>query len=131
MRQPRCFSRPAQRAPASVPPVLRTTTSHGFARPLTLSLLAILFSTGSSAGADGIVILPGKIKLSNSRARQRLVIERTTGDNFLGDVSAGVELISHDPRIVVIEDQMVVPRANGTTRIEARWQGQGGSRGSH
>ncbi|MBB75538.1 MAG: S-layer protein [Planctomycetaceae bacterium] len=85
-------------------------------------MLAFVQVNGLHA-ADGIAVFPGTIKLSTPRAQQRLVVERMVDGQYLGQVSEGIEWISHDPQIVTIENQHAVPRANGRTRIEARWQG--------
>ena len=125
MRPPRLFSAISCSSLVSATPAFATTTAHRIRQVLTLALLAATIGAGGSVGAaDGIALLPGKIKLSHPRARQRVVTERKVDNAFLGDVSAEVELISHDPQIVTIEGQLLVPQSNGTTRIESRWKGE-------
>lgn len=76
--------------------------------------------TLSLRAADEIVILPGDFTLSGTAARQRLLLERSTGSEFTGQVREGVEFESSDSNVVRIEDGTAVPAGNGQATITAR-----------
>ena len=110
--------------------LLPSQPQHGVgtasSRLLHISLLFVILTLGQVGwlcAADGIVLFPSTIKLSTTRSQQQLVIERTVDGNYLGQVSKDIEWVSHDPQIVTIENQFAIPVSNGSTRIEARWQG--------
>lgn len=69
----------------------------------------------------GIAVLPAEIRLSTTEARQRIVVQNVRDGRTLTQIWDDVELTSSDPGVVVIEEGMAKPVANGTASIVARW----------
>ncbi len=86
-------------------------------------LLALLITTLSSGTAADLRILPSQIQLQGPGARHRVLVEEFDGDIAVGQ-AATVQLETADPDIAVVEDGVVVPRANGTTELRAMVDGE-------
>ena len=93
-----------------------------------LSLAAALVGSGvlcsSSMAAEApCVLLPALVKLAGSEARQTLVLERQQAGKFVGQQVEGVRYESSDQKIVVIENGIARPVANGRATITAHFAG--------
>jgi hypothetical protein len=73
---------------------------------------------------DSLRILPEQIALSNTAARQRLVVERFQDGEAVGAVTEGVTFQSGNPNVVRIEEGIALPGGNGTATITASVNGQ-------
>ncbi|HEX4148779.1 MAG TPA: DUF1549 domain-containing protein, partial [Pirellulales bacterium] len=85
-------------------------------------LIACCCATAAAADAQR-VLLPAEIKLAGSEARQTLVLERQQAGKFVGQQVEGVHYESSDPQIVVVEQGIARPVANGRATITARFDG--------
>ena len=73
-----------------------------------------------ASDATTIALLPPKIELSTTEARQTLVIQNKSGEQFLGQVpAADVKFQSSDEKVVRIENGIAVPVGNGQAKITA------------
>jgi hypothetical protein len=81
-------------------------------------LLALFL--GSSGSAAELAILPPAIVLTGPEARQPLVIEQLRAGQFAGQITNGVEIISSDPSVVLIENGTAIPVKNGHATLRAR-----------
>lgn len=87
-------------------------------RPWLAALLVL--GTGQWAnGAASIQILPGDFTLAGKSARQRLVVEKFEDDRPRGEIRQGIQFLSSDPNILVIEEGVARPLANGQVTITA------------
>src|SRR5690349_7459583 len=85
----------------------------------------ITFVIAPAHGADGhLRILPQQVRLSSQESRQTVVLQRTRGEEFDGQVVKGIEWQSSDEGVVRFEDGMAVPVANGTANITAKFGNQ-------
>src|SRR5437868_5712773 len=89
----------------------------------TLWMISWAFTWHSMVGrADesrGLTILPPKILLSTTEARQILVAQLKQGEQFLGQAAKDVVFTSADPKVLKIEDGVAIPVSNGTSTITA------------
>jgi len=81
--------------------------------------LALAPPTASWA-AEAIVALPADLSLVGSEAWHRIVVQRSVDGETLGQVVDGVEFVSSEPEVAIVEESTVVPLANGETIITAR-----------
>ncbi len=80
-----------------------------------------LFAFDLAAAERQIVLLPKSIALSSSEARQTLVVQWRSGEQFHEQAApAEVRLTSSDEQVVKIESGVAVPVANGKATITAR-----------
>ncbi|HVU89973.1 MAG TPA: DUF1549 and DUF1553 domain-containing protein [Pirellulales bacterium] len=86
---------------------------------LAVGLASLLAGTQVVRAADAIAILPAEIALGGPEARQQIVVERTDNGQFFGQVAAGAQLTSSNPKVVSIEDGLLRPVANGEATITA------------
>ncbi len=80
------------------------------------------FGQNSSDGASlaSIAILPPRIALSTSEAKQRIVVQRQLDGKLLGQVDDEVLFSSNRPEVVEVVGGMAVPRGNGSATITAK-----------
>ncbi|MHC4876372.1 MAG: DUF1549 domain-containing protein [Planctomycetota bacterium] len=84
-----------------------------------LLTFAAAFPKTNLAG-ESLKLLPETVKLTGSRATQRLLLETIDGDRLAGQVVDGIEWSSDAPNVAEVEDSRVVPRGNGTATITAK-----------
>jgi hypothetical protein len=89
-------------------------------RLISACLVAACLSAGSLLAEAGIEILPARIFLSTTEARQRLVIQEVDGGKYQAQVTGEIELVSSDPGVARIEQGVVIPVKDGTVTITAR-----------
>ena len=53
-------------------------------------------------------------------AHQPLLVETRRGEDFVGEVAAGIEWTSSDPKIVQIKEGVAIPVGNGTAKLTAK-----------
>ncbi|MEE2686215.1 MAG: DUF1549 domain-containing protein [Planctomycetota bacterium] len=87
-------------------------------------LLAACLPAGNLPAAEGIEILPARVSLSTTAARQRIIVQEVANGKYLGQRGEGVEFTSSDPAIARIEKGLVIPVKNGTATITARLEGR-------
>lgn len=80
---------------------------------------AVLTMAAMPAG-HSIGVLPASIELSSREARQTVVVQRTSGEEFEGQVVKGVEWESSDEGVAKVEEGVVVTVANGKATIKAK-----------
>ncbi|MFM9960980.1 MAG: DUF1549 domain-containing protein [Planctomycetaceae bacterium] len=86
--------------------------------PLVLSLVVLL--NGPARSAEPPTLLPSQFVLTGSEARQRLLVQATSGTQVIGQVTSGLDLVSSDVKVAKIEDGFVVPVGNGQATITAK-----------
>jgi hypothetical protein len=86
---------------------------------LWLAFYCVSFGASGSR-ADDFVVIPTSVSLTGKNARQRLLIERVVGSQFVGEVDGDVELKSDDAGVVRIEAGTLIPVANGSTLVRAK-----------
>jgi hypothetical protein len=87
-------------------------------------LLAACLPAGNLPAAEGIEILPARVSLSTTVARQRIIVQEVTDGKYGGQRGKGVKLTSSDPAIARIEEGLVIPVNNGAATITASMDGQ-------
>ena len=71
-----------------------------------------------------MAILPASIVLRGPKAPARaVVVERSEGGQFTGEVTKGVVFRSSDPKVMRISNSVVIPVGDGTATLHAVWQG--------
>src|SRR5262245_41698322 len=88
-----------------------TSTRHDIVSG-TLLMLATVVSAGTQ-----IAIVPGDIRLSGPKARQRLLAEEMRAGHAVGEITDKVKFTSRDPKIVMVRDGLAIPIANGKATI--------------
>jgi hypothetical protein len=84
-----------------------------------LELLVCANNMRADQHADGsLILLPKSIRLSTPEARQTLVAQRQSGDQF-GGQAKDATFRSSDESVVRIEDGLAIPVANGKATITA------------
>ncbi|MFL2870975.1 MAG: DUF1549 and DUF1553 domain-containing protein [Pirellulaceae bacterium] len=83
-----------------------------------LVAIAVLFSSATVSAE--IELIPGVIKLSTTQARQRLVVQERTADEYLGQVTDDLEFSSSDEAVVKVIDGRAVPVGNGVATITVK-----------
>ena len=80
----------------------------------------ILTCLAHPAGAEEILkLLPGDFTLTGTAARQSLLVERYEGANAKGHQADGATFASSNPAIVIIENGVALPVADGQATITA------------
>ncbi len=88
-------------------------------RALFVALVTATVSTVAHS-AERIALLPAQISLSTSESWQRLVVERVSDEQFVGDVTVDTEFSSSDEQVVQIRSGVAVPVGDGTATITAK-----------
>lgn len=76
-----------------------------------------------SETATSITLIPAEIQLSTTVARQRIIVQTASHGQLGLQVWSDVVWTSSDPQVVVMEEGIARPVANGTATITAQWQG--------
>src|SRR4051812_16924774 len=87
--------------------------------------VGLVLAVGALQGNDaGLALLPSSVQLSSREAQQTMVAQRTRAEQFEGQAVTEVEWVSSDQAVATIDDGVVLPVANGTARITAKFDGQ-------
>lgn len=86
--------------------------------------IASIICAASALAEGSLVILPSKIALTGSTARQQLLAQLQRDGHFVEQLTNDVSFVSSDPKVVKIEDGVVVPVTNGNAVITANWSNQ-------
>ena len=70
--------------------------------------------------AASLAILPSSCTLHGPESRQRLILEKTRDNQFIGQITNDVQLISSDTNIVRIEKSETIPVKNGIATITTK-----------
>ena len=84
--------------------------------------LLILLVFATPAFADGLAVLPSAAKLTGPEARQRVLVQRIVDGGHADQVN-DVELSSSDPKVVTIDNGLLVPAGNGQATVTATANG--------
>jgi hypothetical protein len=84
-----------------------------------LFVLAALIATASAE--ESATIIPGKITLQGTTARQQLLLERLVDGQMVGQVTEGFSFTSSDPGVARIEGDVIFPVTNGSAVVTAVW----------
>jgi len=84
-----------------------------------LCLLWLATACSATAG-ESITILPEAVTLSGPEAFQGLLVQQLRGDELTKQVRDGLEFVSSDPRIAVVQDGVVRPVADGSVQVTAK-----------
>ncbi len=87
--------------------------------PLALALVMLL-ANGLAFAADSLTLLPSEVVLLGKEARQRVLVQATSGPQVVGQVASGVVFESSDANVARIEDDFVLPVGNGKATITAK-----------
>lgn len=96
----------------------------GIAAKPSVGIASVTVVATSPSSDEQLVILPSEIKLVGPEARQRMLVQRRRAERFIGQVSEGLELISANPEVAVVEGGVLIPRGNGETTISATSSGR-------
>ena len=86
-------------------------------------ILFLLLATVAPA-ADSLLLLPREISLTGPEARQSLLVEKSDGTHFTGQLTNAIAFTTSDPKIARIDGSTVIPVANGSATISATISGQ-------
>ncbi len=82
-------------------------------------MVSLALSATASA-ADALAILPPSFTLTGPEARQRLLVERVQGDEFVGQVREAITFTSSNEQVVKVEGGIAIPVGDGSAQITAR-----------
>jgi len=80
----------------------------------------VLCNSAALAGDSSLVILPEQIELRAPHDQQLVVVQRQNGDQRHGQVTQPLKWTSSDPQVATIEEGIIRPAGNGTTKITAQ-----------
>ncbi len=83
-------------------------------------LVLSAISVAPARADESLVLLPAEIKLSGPAACQTLLVERSEGGRFVGQLTDGVVFESSNPKVAVIKDGQIRPVGNGEATITAK-----------
>src|SRR4051794_38984470 len=87
----------------------------------TVLLLAALSVAPRPAAADeGLALLPAECRLSTPESTQALLVQRTSGGEYVGQLTEGLEWSSSDPKVATVDGGVVRPVADGEATIRVR-----------
>lgn len=87
-------------------------------RRLTASALFVLLTTATLTHAQELKLLPAELHLVGPENRQRLLAEKTSGSQYVGQGDA--QWTTSDPKVATVDNGVVVPQGNGTATITAK-----------
>jgi hypothetical protein len=74
----------------------------------------------TSIASDHPSLIPTNIVLTGPEARQRILVEKTKDNEFVGQLTNQLTFISSDPSIVRMENDVAIPVTNGTATIQVK-----------
>src|SRR5262245_53663129 len=93
-------------------------------RSLTVACGAILSSlllfVGETRAAEPLTVLPAAVPLDGPEAWQTLLVQETSGERVLGQVTENVAFQSSDEKVVKVENGVAVPTGDGRAVITAK-----------
>ncbi len=89
-----------------------------------LLILSLLSFTISAPAADSLLLLPAQISLTGPEARQSLLVEKSDGTHFTGQLTNAITFTTSDPKIARLDGTTAIPVANGSATIRATVNGQ-------
>ncbi|GDY20144.1 S-layer protein [Verrucomicrobiota bacterium] len=89
-----------------------------------LLILSLLSFTISAPAADSLLLLPAQISLTGPEARQSLLVEKSDGTHFTGQLTNAITFTTSDPKIARLDGTTVIPVANGSATIRATVNGE-------
>jgi hypothetical protein len=81
---------------------------------------AVAESGPAESSDESLRILPGDFALTHPESRQRIVVEKLRGEQFVGEVRDECQLQSSDESVVKIASGVAIPVGNGRATISAR-----------
>ncbi|MEM1296783.1 MAG: hypothetical protein AAGH89_15565, partial [Verrucomicrobiota bacterium] len=72
------------------------------------------------ASGQELAILPSSIHLTGPESSQRVLVALKIGEEEYSQALTDVSFRSSDPKIVTVENGVVIPKANGTSMITAQ-----------
>lgn len=81
--------------------------------------LLLLFASSTVWAEEAIVALPSQFTLQGAKAFQRVLVEKTVDGTATEQLRTGVEFVSSDPNVVVVEEGIARPKGNGQAEITA------------
>ena len=93
-------------------------------RLFALALFALTVFAGDGFAAQKITVVPAEVTLFGTESRQPLLVQRMTTSDLTSQITSGVEFVSADPEVAIVERGIVRPVANGKTSVTARVGGQ-------
>ena len=87
-------------------------------------LVGLLFFSLNAPAADSLLLVPAQISLTGPEARQSLLVEKSDGTHFTGQLTNSITFTTSDPKIARLDGATVIPVANGSATIRASVNGQ-------
>jgi len=91
---------------------------------MSAKICSLFFCLAISAAAvqakDSIAIIPDKIKLTGKESRQLLIVEQLRDNQFVGQITNGIDFISSDSSVLKIENGFAMPMKNGAATIQVK-----------
>src|SRR5689334_4712125 len=91
------LSEPMERTEMNEPP---STFSRRWLAVLMVGVSWCGWAVPTLYANDGLVLLPGEIKLAGPQAYQTLLVEESRGGHYVGQVAEGVTFESNNPQVV-------------------------------
>ncbi len=90
--------------------------------PAKIRLLFFCFAISAATvqAKDSLAIIPETIKLTGKESRQLLIVEQFRDNQFIGQLTNGIDFISSDNNILKIENGFAVPVKNGSATIQVK-----------
>jgi hypothetical protein len=88
-------------------------------RALIVATVTAMFGN-VALSAERLALLPSQISLSTTESRQRLVVERVSGEQFVGDSTTDAAFSSSDEQVVQVRGGVAIPVGDGTATITAK-----------
>jgi len=89
--------------------------------------LVLMLASGLASAEESIQLLPENFTLHGPAAREQLLVERSDGKLFIGQVTNDLQITSSDPKVLRLEGTTAVPVANGVVTITAKSGAQSAS----
>ena len=92
---------------------------------LLITLFIFTLTIAPASAADSLLLLlPREISLTGPEARQSLLVEKSNGTHFTGQLTNAVAFTTSDPKIARLDGTTVIPVANGSATISTTIGGQ-------
>ncbi len=82
-----------------------------------LGLLLTALCLGSPLSAAELAVFPAEVTLTGPEARQRVLVQSLIGHEVGPQITANVTLTSADPKVVRIDNGVLIPAGNGSTQV--------------